>query len=147
MLGAIRLPGFEERGGESAAFHKKLTSNQRASPHEDARDHVLLCNRGIGRSRRQQAANQPISSLMKQKWIDDAGGFVGDCETLLRLFRSESTDAWERKIAAYYLAVYEEEQRVMRRRLIRFRRARIRARTRNVTVGSAAPGGTGLLRT
>ena len=60
---------------------------------------------------------RPISSLMKQKWIDDAGGFVGDCETLLRLFRSESTDAWERKIAAYYLAVYEEEQRVMRRRL------------------------------
>jgi len=44
---------------------------------------------------------RPISSLMKQKWIDDAGGFVGDCETLLRLFRSESTDAWERKIAAY----------------------------------------------
>jgi hypothetical protein len=39
---------------------------------------------------------RPISSLMKQKWIDDAGGFVGDCETLLRLFRSESTDAWER---------------------------------------------------
>ena len=61
-----------------------------------------------------------ISSLMKQKWIDDAGGFVGDCETLLRLFRSESTDAWERKIAAYYLAVYEEEQRVMRRRLKQF---------------------------
>ena len=60
---------------------------------------------------------RPISSLMKQKWIDDAGGFVGDCETLLRLFRSESTDAWERKIAAYYLAVYEEEQRMMRRRL------------------------------
>jgi hypothetical protein len=60
---------------------------------------------------------QPISSLMKQKWIDDAGGFVGDCETLLRLFRSESTDAWERKIAAYYLAVYEEEQRMMRRHL------------------------------
>ena len=60
---------------------------------------------------------RPISSLMKQKWIDDAGGFVGDCETLLRLFRSESTDAWERKIAAYYLAVYEEEQRKMRRRL------------------------------
>ena len=60
---------------------------------------------------------RPISSLMKQKWIDDAGGFVGDCETLLRLFRSESTDAWERKIAAYYLAVYEEEQRVIRRRL------------------------------
>jgi len=30
---------------------------------------------------------RPISSLMKQKWIDDAGGFVGDCETLLRLFR------------------------------------------------------------
>ena len=60
---------------------------------------------------------RPISSLMKQKWIDDAGGFVGDCETLLRLFRSEFTDAWERKIAAYYLAVYEEEQRVMRRRL------------------------------
>ena len=53
---------------------------------------------------------RPISSLMKQKWIDDAGGFVGDCETLLRLFRSESTDAWERKIAAYYLAVYEEER-------------------------------------
>jgi hypothetical protein len=60
---------------------------------------------------------RPISSLMKQKWIDDAGGFVGDCETLLRLFRSESTDAWERKIAAYYLAVYEEEQHMMRRRL------------------------------
>src|SRR6516165_1627553 len=60
---------------------------------------------------------RPISSLMKQKWIDDAGGFVGDCETLLRLFRSESTDAWERKIAAYYLAVYEEEQRMMRRHL------------------------------
>ena len=60
---------------------------------------------------------RPISSLMKQKWIDDAGGFVGDCETLLRLFRSESTDAWERKIAAYYLAVYEEEQRMMRRPL------------------------------
>ena len=57
---------------------------------------------------------RPISSLMKQKWIDDAGGFIGDCEMLLRLFRSESTDAWERKIAAYYLAVYEEEQRVMR---------------------------------
>ena len=46
---------------------------------------------------------RPISSLMKQKWIDDAGDFVGDCETLLRLFRSESTDAWERKIAAYYV--------------------------------------------
>ena len=61
---------------------------------------------------------RPISSLMKQKWIDDAGGFVGDCETLLRLFRSESTDAWERKIAAYYLAVYEEEQRMMRRGLV-----------------------------
>ena len=60
---------------------------------------------------------RPISSLMKQKWIDDAGGFVGDCETLLRLFRSESTGAWERTIAAYYLAVYEEEQRMMRRRL------------------------------
>jgi hypothetical protein len=60
---------------------------------------------------------RPVSSLMKQKWIDDAGGFVGDCEALLRLFRSESTDAWERKIAAYYLAVYEEEQRMMRRRL------------------------------
>jgi len=60
---------------------------------------------------------RPISSLMKQKWIDDAGGFVGDCETLLRLFCSESTDAWERQIAAYYLAVYEEEQRMMRRRL------------------------------
>jgi len=60
---------------------------------------------------------RPISSLMKQKWIDDAGGFVGDCERLLRLFRSESTDAWERKIAAYYLAVYEEEQRMMRRHL------------------------------
>ena len=55
---------------------------------------------------------RPISSLMKQKWIDDAGGFVGDCETLLRLFCSE--------IAAYYLAVYEEEQRVMRRRLKQF---------------------------
>jgi hypothetical protein len=45
---------------------------------------------------------RPISSLMKQKWIDDAGGFGGDCETLLRLFCSESTDAWERQIAAYY---------------------------------------------
>ena len=61
---------------------------------------------------------RPISSLMKRKWIDDAGGFVGNCETLLRLFRSESTDAWERKIAAYYLAVYEEEQRMMRRGLV-----------------------------
>ena len=61
---------------------------------------------------------RPISSLMKQKWIDDAGGFVGDCETLLRLFRSESTNAWERKIAAYYLAVYEEEQRMMRPGLV-----------------------------
>ena len=58
---------------------------------------------------------RPISSLMKQKWIDDAGGFAGDCETLLRLFRSESTDAWEGKIAAYYLAVYEEEQRRLER--------------------------------
>ena len=62
-------------------------------------------------------SKRPISSLMKQKWIDDAGGFVGDCETLLRLFRSEFTDAWERKIAAYYLAVYEEEQQVIRWRL------------------------------
>jgi hypothetical protein len=76
---------------------------------------------------------RPISSLMKQKWIDDAGGFVGDCETLLRLFRSESTDAWERKIAAYYLAVYEEEQRVMRLSLklgIRLRIIRIQPRAR-----------------
>jgi hypothetical protein len=40
---------------------------------------------------------RPISSLMKQKWIDDAGGFIGDCEMLLRLFRSESTDAWGEK--------------------------------------------------
>jgi hypothetical protein len=61
------------------------------------------------------AEKRPISALMRQKWVD--GDFSGDCETLLHLFRSESTDAWERKTAEYYLAVYEDEQRRMKRRL------------------------------
>ena len=79
-------------------------------------DHLAFTfSRAIVELEEAVASNRPIGALMRSKWID--GNFAGDCETLLSLFRSESTDAWERKTAAYYLVVYEDEQRRMKWRL------------------------------
>lgn len=63
------------------------------------------------------ARGRPVSALMRRMWID--GDFAGDCVTLLRLFR-DSEDAEERKAAVYYLDLFEEEQRKMKRGLKQF---------------------------
>ena len=75
-----------QSGGQTAALHQISERRRMKMP-------AIMFSCAIKELEEAVDNKRPISSLMKQKWIDDAGGFVGDCETLLRLFCSESTDA------------------------------------------------------
>ena len=51
-------------------------------------DHLAFTfSRAVVELEEATASKRPIGALMRSKWID--GNFVGDCETLLSLFRSE----------------------------------------------------------